>query len=75
MNEKNRFKWGLAGFLFAIIFFFMFASIFGSDPLTFIKDNFVIETVIEPYFKLLCILLASIILLFSVCKRKKVNRY
>lgn len=71
INIKNSIKWGILGFLSVIIFVIIFASIFGSDPLTFIKDTFIIGTVIEPYFKFLCLLIFFIILAFIIYRKKE----
>ncbi|GAA0719993.1 hypothetical protein GCM10008905_08710 [Clostridium malenominatum] len=71
MNFKNRIKWGILGFLSAIAFILLFASIFGSDPLTLIKDKFIIGTIIEPYFKFLCLLIFLIMLAYIIHKKNK----
>lgn len=71
MHVKDRAKWGILGFLFVIVFVVIFASIFGSDPLTLIKDKFVVGTIIEPYFKFLCLAIFLIMLIVIVYKNIK----
>lgn len=74
MTLKDRTKRGVLGFFSAIIFILIFASIFGSDPLTFIRDKFVHGTIIEPYFKFLCLLIFLIVLIFAIHKKQSSSK-
>lgn len=74
MTLKDSTKMGILGFFSAIIFVLIFASIFGSDPLTFTRDKFVDGTIIEPYFKFLCLLIFLIVSILAIYKKHSSSR-
>ncbi len=70
MNKKSRILRGMVAALLTLVIFIIFTSIFGADPLTLIKDNFVSGTSIELYFPYISlILLISLLVIYHKVKK------